>query len=557
MKNIFKNKKFLIPLIILVVIGIIIFYKFKHQQTPLRYLLTQAKRDNLSVTVSQTGTISPLEELNLKAKASGEVVYLNMKNGQKVKRGELLLKIDSTDQEKTVRNLELDLESALISLNKAKQTTQIDEKSLKNQAINYLGKIFDDWKEYLNNFEEIFNQDISSYKTNHNYLFEYYSSIVKFYFPYDIDYGSILKENYELLKKNYNPKSSLIMKLNSQSSLDEVESVLNSVLDDAKLLNDTVRVSGDLLTRYYSTISDYNLKPLIEERNVLSDKNTISTLSTSIYSNLSNLLTISKNITSYKEGLKNNYPYDVYELEIAYQKKKEDLEEAKKDLKNYYLYAPFDGILANVNIKKGDDVTSGMTVAQLITSEKIAEVSFNEVDALKIKIGQKAKLTFDALPNLEIKGEVVEIDPIGTESQGVITYNVKIALLEDNENIKPSMSVNAEIIIDSKENVLVLPNSAIKTFNNRKYVEIISGIELNERDLRTGITLKSNPQRKFIKTGLSNDLMTEILEGVEEGEYVISSTISQSNKNAQINQSNFLFQQRTNVGSQLRFQMPR
>ena len=233
MKKIFKNKKLLIIFVSFLAIMAFLFYKnYNNKSVSNRYILAQVKRDNLSVTVSQSGVIAPLDEIELKTKTSGEVVYLNLYNGQKVKKGDLLLKIDSSDQERKIKDLELDVESAQVALAKAKQTTIIDEKTLKNQAITSLTEILTNWKDFLNDFDEIFKVDISSYRVNADYLYQYYASIVNFYYPQDIDYKKTLEENYTLLKNDYYSKSSQILKLNSNSSLDEIESTLNLVLND-------------------------------------------------------------------------------------------------------------------------------------------------------------------------------------------------------------------------------------------------------------------------------------------------------------------------------------
>ena len=99
----------------------------------------------------------------------------------------------------------------------------------------------------------------------------------------------------------------------------------------------------------------------------------------------------------------------------------------------------------------------------LITKQKIAEISLNEVDAAKVKVGQKVTLTFDAIDGLSITGEVSEIDALGTVSQGVVTYGVKIAFDTQDERVKSGMSVSAAIITDVKQNVLLVPNAAVKS----------------------------------------------------------------------------------------------
>ena len=96
----------------------------------------------------------------------------------------------------------------------------------------------------------------------------------------------------------------------------------------------------------------------------------------------------------------------------------------------------------------------------------------NEVDVAKIKVGQKTTLTFDAIDGLSIAGEVIDIDAVGTVTQGVVNYNVKIGFDTQDERIKPGMSVSATIIIEVKQDVLLIPNSAIKSAGEAYYVEM-------------------------------------------------------------------------------------
>ena len=79
-------------------------------------------------------------------------------------------------------------------------------------------------------------------------------------------------------------------------------------------------------------------------------------------------------------------------------------------MSNYYVYAPYDGTVAKVNVQLDQPASSGTSVATFITEQKIADISLNEVDAAKIQAGQNVTLTFDAIPNLSIAG-VVDQDP--------------------------------------------------------------------------------------------------------------------------------------------------
>ena len=134
--------------------------------------------------------------------------------------------------------------------------------------------------------------------------------------------------------------------------------------------------------------------------------------------------------------------------------------------------------------------------------------------------------------DLKFTGKIVEVDSLGTVSQGVVTYTIKIGFDTQDERIKSGMSVSAAIITDSKQNVLVVPNSAVKSANNESYIEI-PGSTVDMQALAnisnsTGIALVATPQRQTIETGLSNDTMIEITGGLNEGDLVIVRTITTS-----------------------------
>ena len=96
----------------------------------------------------------------------------------------------------------------------------------------------------------------------------------------------------------------------------------------------------------------------------------------------------------------------------------------------------------------------------------------------------------------------MEIDTIGTVSQGVVTYNVKIGFDTQDERVKPGMSVSTDIITDVRQDVLMVPNSAIKSSS---YVEALAN---------------GQPVREPVEIGLSNNTMTEIISGLNEGDKI-------------------------------------
>jgi len=167
-------------------------------------------------------------------------------------------------------------------------------------------------------------------------------------------------------------------------------------------------------------------------------------------------------------------------------------------------------------------------IANIITPQKIAEITLNEIDAVKIKIGQKANITFDAVDDLNITGEVVEADTLGTTTQGVVTFGVKISFDTQDDRIKPGMSLSTEIITDAKQNVLVVPSSAIKQQDSASYVQVADGSAV-----ASALVLPASFRSQFVQTGLSNDTMTEILDGLEQGDIIVTQIISQNQNSNQ------------------------
>ncbi|MFZ2188699.1 MAG: efflux RND transporter periplasmic adaptor subunit [Candidatus Moraniibacteriota bacterium] len=188
--------------------------------------------------------------------------------------------------------------------------------------------------------------------------------------------------------------------------------------------------------------------------------------------------------------------------------------------------APIDGTVNEVNIKNGDDlgkISSGSTKLSPIIIGDLgtlkASVSVNEVDIPNVAEGQKVMFKFSAIDDLELSGKVEKIDSLGTITQGVVTYNVTIGFDVTDPRIKPQMSVSANIITAVKQNVLLVPDSVVKTQNGKSYVEV----------LNDGNAL---PVQRTVEVGLSNNTDTEIVSGINSGDKVVTQTISSTTKAA-------------------------
>ena len=186
--------------------------------------------------------------------------------------------------------------------------------------------------------------------------------------------------------------------------------------------------------------------------------------------------------------------------------------------------SPIDGTVSAINIKNGDDLSrlssSSSSSAPIIIGDLgtlKAQVSVNEVDIPNVLIGQKVMMTFSAISGLTISGKIEKMDALGTLAQGVVTYNVKIGLDTLDARIKPNMSVSAKIITQVKQDVITVPNSALKTQGNTTYVQV----------LNNGSQV---PENRTIEIGSANNTDTEIVSGINVGDNVVTQIIDPNAK---------------------------
>lgn len=144
-------------------------------------------------------------------------------------------------------------------------------------------------------------------------------------------------------------------------------------------------------------------------------------------------------------------------------------------------------------------------------------VALGETDVVGVKAGNKVTLTFDALPDLTLVGEVKSVATSGTVSQGVVSYDVTIVPGTGNEGVKAGMTVTAEIITLSKPDVLAVPNGALKTDSSGgSYVLILTD---------------GKPVTQTVEIGMASDAYTEIATGLTEGQAVVTQTVGGSTTN--------------------------
>ncbi len=492
---------------------------FSGSKNSIRYVTAAVEKGTLISSVSGSGQISASSQMDLKPKASGYVVYVGVKSGQEVKSGTLLVKIDDADAQKTVANAQTSYDQAKIKLEKMQGlTTEAGIlRGIKEKAEDDLSKSYEDGfntvsnaflnlPTVMNGFNTIFfSNTLSKNQQNTDWYVDQVSALEGG--SKAVTYKNDFNSSYQTAKDKYDEVFNYYKSTSRNSDTQTIESLISETYEATKLIADTVKKAINYIDFVYDLMNKSNISI---PSTIPTYQSNLDSYTGTTNTYLSGLLSAKDTIQSNKEALIET-DYTITDQETAVKQAASTLVDAKTNLVDYYVYAPFDGIIAEVDVEKGDSASSGTTVATIITKQQTAEISLNEVDAAKIKLGQKATLTFDAINGLSLTGKVAAIDAIGTVSQGVVTYNVKIIFDTQDERIKPGMSVSAAIITDSKQNVLVISSSAIKQQNNSNYVEIL---------------VNGAPQQQSVETGISNDTNTEIINGLKENDQIITQTIA-------------------------------
>ncbi len=242
------------------------------------------------------------------------------------------------------------------------------------------------------------------------------------------------------------------------------------------------------------------------------------------------------------------------------------LSSALKQLAYYKIYAPIDGTLFMEDLKPGVTVKAGDLVCSVANYSSMEfDVPVDELDIAKLAVGQTANVTVDALPETNakpIKGTVSKIAIEGTSSNGVTTYPVTI-LISETEKLKGGMNANAEILIDSKENTLYVPIQGVQKRGQRNFVWVKkesgntqdqqtgsktgensssggngSGTgenRQNRRNMAAAGTMNPELQKYYenaemrpVETGIHNEDHFEIISGLKEGDIILLPPVSGS-----------------------------
>lgn len=516
MKNFFaktlsfmKAHKFITAIVLIAIIGGG-YYEYKKASAAnvvTLYTLATATTGTVENTVTGTGQVAANNQVVVSAQVAGTIDAIDVKVGQSVSAGQTLVHIDSTSAQQA-------LQSAQIAYN---QLVQPPTTGNLTDAQNSLAE------SYNNAFSSVATTftDLQTILPGLNGLFYIQSGFLS-----DQNSTNLNSTNQALR----NTAGQAFDKANAQyqTVLAEYQAIsaTSATSSIAQALSDTYALEANVVVALKDTqntiTSILNNQPSYQSKTVGSTASSVTGWLDQATGDATALLSAENAIATNENSL-NTLVTGPDTLQIQAQKL--SLSEAEQNYAYQSVASPIDGTVALIDVTPAQQVSNGTAIATVVTPNEYATISLNEVDAAKVSVGQKATLTFDAVSNLSIAGTVSEVDGVGTVSQGVVTYNVRVAFDSNDSRVKPGMSVNAAIITAADQNVLIVPSAAVKTQGNLSYVQEL-GTKYTAAQAAAGVTSATPPKNVPVTVGLSDNTNTEIVSGLSVGDQVIVKTAS-------------------------------
>lgn len=491
-----KGKSGRIVIVLIVVLAALLggFFLYKKKTTSQKSQGDQSvstatvKRTDISSELTASSSLSPKDTYEVTSLVEGEVIEANFEEGDVVEKGQVLYRIDAS-------SMDSDLSSAQTSLQRAKEsartaqsdyaeeTARIAGNTYRSTASGYIKTLYIKEGDKVNNGTKI--ADL------------YDDSVMKITVPF---------LSGEAAEINVGDEAAVTLEDTGEqiSGTVTVISSMEETLSGGRLVkNVTVEVSnpGGLTT---DTVASVTVDGFVCSAEATFTAKTETTLSVELSGNKSleieNLLIhegsyVDKNSDLFRVTAKTAEEY-LKEFKDAVESADDNLENAENKLSNtqdnvddYTIIAPISGTVITKNAKVGDKISkssSGTTTMAVIydLSTMTLEMSVDELDVSSIKVGQSVEITADAVEGETFKGTVTNVSLQSSYSNGVTNYPVTVTL-DDTGSLLPGMNVDAKIILDSSENALVIPASALMR-GNRVYVKKSSDSTENTDTQRNG-----------------------------------------------------------------------
>lgn len=476
---------------------------------------TSAERDKAKNSLEQAKV--NLEQAKISLTQSESSVAKNISNAENaVTIADNNLKMNQDEQSSAVvgdayDNLVNNLKTVNITLSKALEDSDsvlgIDEQSI-NDSFELLLSAKN--ASYLNYAKSSY-QSAKLEKENFNTLMSTINSLSS---HNDIDRAAVQAErSLDAMEKNANDvkdvlEATIISSSFSQSQLDSLRSKINSTRSSVtgalsslssslQSLANAKRSLVSLELAYQKAVDDLTYTKKEGEQTLANAKNSYTTKE----------LSLKQSQLDYQDLINPVSSADLASARSQLSSAAVSVDRAKYAISQATLISPIDGQIALLNYKKGDIIIkdSAKAMASIINNDTLfIEVNIEESDINKVKVGQKAYATFDAVEGLELAGEVSFISLTSeSSSNGIVTYLVRVLFTNSNDaQIREGMTANVKFVTAEAKDVLTVPVAAVRNIKDQISVENIDGIYAT------------------VVTGFTDGKKVEIISGLKQGDKI-------------------------------------
>lgn len=500
-----KNWKWLVPVVVAAAAGAVFLISGggnKAASRDVTYAETTPVRQDVSNSLSGTGTLNPANTYTVKSLVDGKILTGGFEEGDKVEEGDVLYTIDSSDASTNLEKASIALQQAQRSYDKT-----VDLQYVRAEVDGTVSSLKVAKGDQVTSGQEVAVIRDSS-KMLLNLLFPA-ADAANFSVGQSADV--MLDGTFETLKGTITAVTgtdelstgnllvrTVTIRVNNAGGLTTAQAATASVNGVSSIASATFAYQAErtLTAQAGGTVSAIN----VQEGDAVSKGDILIELTGD---------DLTESIQSASESLRS--------AEISMQNQQDNMS-------NYTITSPISGTIIEKDAKQGDALTSGSTLC-VIYDLSYLEMVIN-VDELQIgalSVGQKVQITADAVADKTYVGTVTRVSMKGSSSGGTTTYPITIRI-DNTDGLRPGMNANAEIVVAEANNALVVPNAAVirggYVLVSKKSPSAANAVE--DMDAPEGYVYVK------VETGVSDDSYTEIKSGLQEDDTVAYDTSSVS-----------------------------
>lgn len=460
------------------------------------YQTAQVQRQDLTVSVSGSGTVTPIESYQVSALVTGEILESPFEDGDQVEKDQLLYRIDPGSAQTALQQAQLSVQQAQMNYDTLASSLQV--KAIGGGVVQTL---------------HVQEGDLVSAGTAIADITD--TSTMTLTVPFQAGDAAHISAGQTAQVTLSGTLETLSGTVESVASADQVGSggaLVRQVkirLTNPGALTDATTATARVGS--YACAAGGTLSPRLRQTVTAAASGEITSLNVSVGSRVS-AGTVLAAIGG--ESAENSLADAV----LAVQNAQLSLQSAQEALDSYTITSPISGTVIEKNLKAGDQLNGGDSGAMAVIydlSQLELQMDVSELDIGQIQPGQTVEITAEALPGQTFTGVVEKVSVNGTTTDGFTTYPVTI-LLSEYGDLNPGMNVSAHIIVERAENALCVPAEAV----NSDGTVLVAGEGTFAED---GVTIAdpSKIESRPVTLGRGNQDFVEITSGLEEGETVL------------------------------------